>query len=291
MMYIPTKPLNRFIEKFWVIHDDALEYSAKVFPDGVIQLIINLGAPYSVLCPHGSEATFRFGSLSGERTCAWSVKQDRSCHAIGIRFRQGGAYPFFGIPLHLIANTIVDIELLWGASFVERLRDRLFTASSPASQCLFLVQALLEKAGYNPQTNSIVDMALQYMANTEEPCIRDIASNIGISHKHLLRQFDKFVGITPKALVRIRRFQRSLKLLTSYAESRLYSSALPLSMTEIAYEACYYDQSHFVHDFESFTGMTPSSFVHYYQAQQHRLFEPEYAPIRYYRHNLVTQNA
>lgn len=293
MMYIPTTPLNRFIEKFWIINDTSLEYSAKVFPDGVVQLIINLGAPYSVRCGDGMETSFLAGSLSGERLESCSVAQSRSCHAIGVRFRAGGAFPFFGVPLHELTESVVDIDLLWGKSFVENLRERLYAASSPAAQCLVLVQALLDKAGRNPQTNSTVDIALRYVLGSEEPSIRDIANRIGISHKHLLRQFDKYVGITPKALARVQRFQRSLRLLTASADAQFRNPAAYLSMTEIAYESCYYDQSHFVHEFEAFTDMKPTDYLHYHQSQNtlHRLTEPDYTPIRYYLHNLVAQPA
>jgi AraC-like DNA-binding protein len=289
MMYIPTKPLNRFIEKFWIINDESLEYSARVFPDGIVQLIINLGSPYTISSGDGSCAAFRVGSLSGERLEFCVVEQPRSCHAIGVRFRPGGAFPFFGVPLHELTEHMVDIEALWGASTVETLRQRLFAASSPASQCLVVVQTLLEKAGQNLQTNSTVEIALRTVLGAEEPCIRDIAANIGISHKHLLRQFDKYVGLTPKALARVQRFQRSLKLLKASADEQFTSLGAHLSLTEIAYESSYYDQSHFVHEFEAFTSMKPTDYIHARQVQSSlpRFAEPDYAPIRYYMHNLV----
>jgi AraC-like DNA-binding protein len=289
MMYIPTKPLNRFIEKFWIINDTTLEYSAKVFPDGIVQLIINLGSPYTISAGDGSTSRFQAGSLSGERLELCAVAQPLSCHAIGIRFRPGGAYPFFGIPLSELTEHVVDIETLWGASTVETLRQRLFGASSPAAQCLVLVQFLLEKAGQNLQTNSTVEIALKYVLGAEEPSIRDIANTIGISHKHLLRQFDKYVGLTPKALARIQRFQRSLHLLKRSADAQFTNPAAYLSLTEIAYESSYYDQSHFVHEFEAFTCMKPTDYIHARQAGKGlpRFAEPDYAPIRYYMHNLV----
>jgi AraC-like DNA-binding protein len=293
MMYIPTKPLSRFIEKFWIINDDHLEYSAKVFPDGIVQLILNLGSPYSVHSADGRTSIFRAGSLSGERLERCTVEQPRFCHTIGVRFRPGGAYPFFGIPLRELTEHVVDIETLWEVSAVEALRQQLYEAASPEDQCLILTQFLLQKAGQNLQTNSTVDIALRYILGAEEPSIREIATTIGISHKHLLRQFDKYVGLTPKALVRIQRFQRSLQLLKTSADASHINPATYHSLTEIAYETCYYDQSHFVHEFEGFTGMKPTDYIHARQAKSclPRFAEPDYAPIRYYMHNLVAITA
>ncbi|MCU0426347.1 MAG: helix-turn-helix domain-containing protein [Candidatus Kapabacteria bacterium] len=293
MMYIPTKPLHRFIEKFWIINDDALEYSAKIFPDGVVQMVVNLGSPYSVLGTDGKINHFAKGSLSGERMNPCSVKQERACHALGIRFRPGGAYPFFGVPMNELTQNVIDIEALWGASEVERFRERLWAASSPAAQCLVAVNTLLEKAGQNLQMNNTVEIALKYVLGMEEPSIRNIATTIGISHKHLLRQFDKFVGINPKALARIQRFQRSLKLLKYRADTEFVAPSQRLSLTEIAYESAYYDQSHFVHDFESFTGMNPTDYLQSISSKNTlpRFAENEYCPIRYYLHNLVGVSA
>jgi AraC-like DNA-binding protein len=293
-MMIPPAPLNLFIERFWLLDDEALAYSATVFPDGVVQLIFNLGAPYSVHAVNATHAnegspsahsahydSFAKGSLSGERMEPWSVEQQRSCHCLGVRFRPGGAYPFFQIPLGQFQEKTIDIELLWGASELDLLREQLYEAGEPQRQFAVLAQALMRRAGANLYNNSTVEIALQMILNYDDPCIRDIANRIGISHKHLLRQFDKYVGINPKALVRLQRFQRTLKTLANPANAS--------SLTEVAYECSYYDQAHFVHEFEALATMKPSDYVRSVHSLRHKgmFTSPVFMPIQYYTHNLL----
>lgn len=272
-------PLARFVERIWILHDDTLAYSAKIFPDGIAQLVLNLGAPYNVERADGVTASFTAGSLSGERMRALTVKQARSCHQIGVRFRPGGAFPFIGIPLGQFQEAIVDIELVWSHSEVETLRERLSVAASAREQCMIVEQALLSRAGRNLQTNSTVEIAMRYLSASDEPSITQIAESIGISHKHLLRQFDTYVGLNPKALAQLQRFQRSLAMLNTRED---------LSLTEIAYECSYYDQSHFVHEFERFTGMKPSAYLGSRRKALPSLAQPQYAPIEDYLRNLVS---
>lgn len=58
------------------------------------------------------------------------------------------------------------------------------------------------------------------------------------------------IGISPKQLSKVIRLQAALKLLINREES----------LTHIAYEGNYYDQSHFIKDFKEFTGVRPSDF-------------------------------
>lgn len=60
----------------------------------------------------------------------------------------------------------------------------------------------------------------------------------------------QYIGITPNLFNKINRFQLSLK----------HIAKKEASLTSIAYECGYFDQSHFIRDFKSFTGITPSAY-------------------------------
>jgi AraC-like DNA-binding protein len=71
------------------------------------------------------------------------------------------------------------------------------------------------------------------------------------------------VGLSPKAYARVRRLQAALRLL----------GGGPLGGAHVAAEVGYFDQAHFVRDFESFTGMTPT------QYSQQRILLPSHVPV------------
>jgi len=62
--------------------------------------------------------------------------------------------------------------------------------------------------------------------------------------------FVQYTGLTPKLYSQINRFQNSLQLVREGNSS----------LTSIAYECGYADQSHFIREFKSFTGLTPSGY-------------------------------
>jgi AraC-like DNA-binding protein len=58
-------------------------------------------------------------------------------------------------------------------------------------------------------------------------------------------------GLSPKSFNKISRFQLSLRLIAKNEQP----------FTSIAYDCGYFDQSHFIRDFKSFTGLTPSAYL------------------------------
>ena len=63
--------------------------------------------------------------------------------------------------------------------------------------------------------------------------------------------FTAEVGLTPKVFSRLRRFRRALDRVADRPA---------VDWTVIALECGYYDQAHFIHDFRSFAGMTPTAY-------------------------------
>jgi AraC-like DNA-binding protein len=74
---------------------------------------------------------------------------------------------------------------------------------------------------------------------------------LGIDKSTLEKKFKQKVGITPKNLAAIYRFNHAVAL-KSHKPS--------ISFTQISYECGYYDQAHLIRDFSRFTGQSPSSY-------------------------------
>ena len=81
--------------------------------------------------------------------------------------------------------------------------------------------------------------------------IENVASRYGITSRYLQKLFLQYTGLTPKLYTKINRFQNSLRLVTQNNNS----------LTSIAYDCGYFDQSHFIREFKSFTGLTPSGYT------------------------------
>ncbi len=81
--------------------------------------------------------------------------------------------------------------------------------------------------------------------------INDLSKKIGYSQKQLIRLFKTHVGITPKKFSKIIQFENTIQLLKNFEGK--YS--------EIALEAGYFDQAHFINSFKQTTGVSPDKFL------------------------------
>ncbi|WP_420917122.1 helix-turn-helix domain-containing protein [Dictyobacter halimunensis] len=79
-----------------------------------------------------------------------------------------------------------------------------------------------------------------------------IASEVGLSQRHFIQVFGEAVGLTPKLFCRVQRFQALLRSL-EYGR--------PVHWAEAALNCGYYDQAHCIHDFQAFSGLTPSTYL------------------------------
>ncbi len=73
-----------------------------------------------------------------------------------------------------------------------------------------------------------------------------------LSDRHLRRLFNRYVGISPIFFKRIVRHQKAIKALNCNPCQDLAGLAVQLG---------YYDQSHFIHEFKRFHGMSPVQFL------------------------------
>jgi AraC-like DNA-binding protein len=78
-----------------------------------------------------------------------------------------------------------------------------------------------------------------------------VTSMTGLSPKRFIERFKAAVGVAPKQYCRILRFQQAL----AHAEN-----GRRVDWTRIAMDSGYFDQAHFIHDFRSFAGLTPTGY-------------------------------
>jgi AraC-like DNA-binding protein len=80
--------------------------------------------------------------------------------------------------------------------------------------------------------------------------VGQIADELGCSRRHLSDRFGTELGLPPKALGRVLRFQRAVGLLRGGGE-----------LADVAYTCGYADQPHFNRDFRALAGVTPTEFL------------------------------
>lgn len=83
--------------------------------------------------------------------------------------------------------------------------------------------------------------------------ISDLAASLKVAPGRLLARFRRACGIAPKAYADLARFHR---FVTQFP----FETPLP-QWSQLAVEAGYYDQPHFIRSFRSFVGCTPTQYL------------------------------
>jgi AraC-like DNA-binding protein len=251
---VPSPPLDRFIASLWFCRSEPRPFALeRVLPTGTAQLIINLKEDRTRMYDPQS-GTVRAGCgtvLSGISTRYGLIDTAEQECVAGVCFRPGGTIPFFSIPAYDLCDAGVPLELVWDRARANRLREQVLAAGSPAAAL-----DALERAMANVWRGWAFDPAIEFALETfaGEPAVATIASvagRIGLSSKRLVERFKTAVGVPPKRYCRILRFQRAL----ACAERGRRAD-----WTRIALDCGYFDQAHFIHDFRSFAGITPTAY-------------------------------
>jgi AraC-like DNA-binding protein len=195
--------------------------------------------------------TYGLAMLSGARTRPFVIHNEQQDRVFGIEFRAGGAHPFFRLPSSECENQGVPLDVLWGRASGE-LRERLLEASSPAAMFSAAQSVMLSQAVRPLGVNSAVGFALRSFCQVPHVnTVGEVTNRIGMSQRRFIEVFRDQVGLTPKAFCRVRRFQYVLKSI---------HGARDVDWAQVALDSGYYDQAHFIHDFRSFSSLTPSQY-------------------------------
>ncbi len=252
--YIPSPPLNAYIEDLYYLDGPAVYPRQKVLPVASANLMINLGDAFNVYKPDQAKPfmTCTDSWWVGIWNTYHSVDWPPNVQFFGVHFKPGGAYPLLGLPLSEMNSQVVPLDALWGPGASE-IRERLHAAPTIQAGFALLEKLLLVRLCEAPYSLGMVQHAITEIYHRHGALsIRALSDQIGISQSYLGTQFKQFVGVPPKEVARFYRFAHAL---------RLIDVAQPVDLTRIAHQSQFYDQSHFNKDFVAFTGLCPSEYV------------------------------
>lgn len=155
----------------------------------------------------------------------------------------------FGIPANELTNQSADIKTFCGRDG-EILEEKIMLAANNDER-IKITCDFLEARLKNIKTDYLhIPAAIKTIINTKQAIsVNALAANSFLSMRQFERRFKAFSGFSPKLFLRITRFN-----------STLNKSFLDKSLSQIAYEYGYYDQSHFIHDFQNFSGYNPNEY-------------------------------
>ncbi|PSJ26827.1 AraC family transcriptional regulator [Streptosporangium nondiastaticum] len=169
---------------------------------------------------------------------------------MGVSLTPPGAFALLDLPMHELAGTPVRLADIIGEHREQQLIDQLASAPSWSDRFDLLDRFLpaLLTAGPDP-SDAVVHAWQRLNATSGRTLISALADDIGVRRRRLEALFREQVGVTPKALARILRFHRALRLIAD--ETR------DTGLAAVAAACGYSDQAHLTREIRALSGTTP----------------------------------
>jgi AraC-like DNA-binding protein len=168
-----------------------------------------------------------------------------------VMFQPDGLQRLHSLPIHELTNQAYDAHSVLGSS-ISHIWQILGNLQSFEDRVRVANEWLLHQSRRCPGADGISDAAHQMILTGGCIDLPALADRAGLSTRQFDRRFIRQVGMRPKLFARIARFEAAL-------ETKACSATR--SWTDVAHEFGYYDQMHMIHDFEEFTGGTPTGIL------------------------------
>lgn len=240
----PSRPVSGLLDRDYVAFSQPAGTQARwlATPVTSVTVILNLGAPFG-----GLPDSF----VAGLTDTAGIVEQNGEISCVDLKLSPLGAYTLLGVPMSELTDRVVDLGDLLPS--MRRLVGRLAEEDTWPRRFALIDSFLLDRLERGPVPADEVAFAWRRLVSTRGALpIGSLAEEVGWSRRHLVARFRQQVGLPPKRIARILRFQHLLDGLRA---------GRPVDLTRLAAECGYYDQSHMNRDFREFAGTTPSEYL------------------------------
>ncbi|HJZ76898.1 MAG TPA: DUF6597 domain-containing transcriptional factor [Vicinamibacterales bacterium] len=264
----PTRELTPYIDAIWVF-ESAIGLPADenngAPPNGCSKLTFAYGSSFdSIANGRAMTRPERRLNFVGTRDDGISLHSDRRpMGCIGIEFRPHGAFPVFGIPMGETVNFLGDADSVLG-TWAREVEEVLNTQHSVDQRVASLQERITRQLRSNrlnargrkqERHHELVAYCVRALESTHgRLTIRELERRSGYSRRYLELLFKQHVGLSPKVLAGIMRFQRFY---------RGWAQGLSFDVVRDDLYEYFYDQSHFIREFQRITGHPPGEYFQY----------------------------
>ncbi len=251
--------LRSLVDRFWALETTADDppTPSPVLPDGHVEVMVHVGAPFAEVGADGRphvQSRVLYGAQILEAARLVSAS---SGLVVGARLHPWAGALLTGVPQHELTGGIHDLSAInkrAAARLAQHLagRDDVDEAMAAFEGMLAAVfaQRIAQASDLVPPTVIAATTHAQRTGGLVR--VDQLAASVGLSTRQLERQFALHVGLSPKQLLRVLRFQQVMAALREPD---------PGDWPDLAVRLGFYDQAHFINDFRRFTGESPGAWA------------------------------
>lgn len=258
----PPKAIAAFVKHFWALEGDVTKESpfvhralAESFPEflfyykGFFKRIIN----------DNEQKCFRSG-IYGQKQSFDQFIVGQDFGIFGVHLYPYAISQLFQLPASELSDQSPDLKTLLGQEG-EILEEKVMLASNNSERAQLLSEFLIKRlVNVKMEYPNILDTIRNTINQNYSCSIDNLARDCNLSRRQFERKFKEFSGFSPRAFLNIARFSNVIKNNINTTKS----------LSKIAYESGYYDQSHFIRDFRKFSGYSPKEYFKHTQCADYR---------------------
>lgn len=238
-----VRALVGLVSSVWVqlVRDDAAPYEQRHIPNGSVELSCILGSNPRVVGP----LTEPLIEILPPGTAV-----------VGLRFRPGAASAVLGLPASELTDQIVPADALWGRG-ATAIGERMAETTTAEAALAVLQQVIVDTLADAEAPDPMVAGAVRLLQSGAD--VGTLVRSLHISERHLRRRCQVAVGLAPKPLHRLLRFQTFLAI-----SQQAMAQAPVVAKHDLALRAAragYADQSHLTRECVRLTGVAPGAFL------------------------------
>jgi AraC-like DNA-binding protein len=247
----PIPELQPIVECIWMLESEPGETAGHiepVLPDGCPELVMQFGDCFERVHADGTSERQPAILFAGQLTGQLSLRPTGTIGTLGIRFRPAGAAAILHMPQQPLRGATPSVETLDGRLYrmLSAIRASSCSLADAAGRVQRSLLTRLDEDWLDPRVHAAVDVIARSRGQTP---IDRVAARSGVTPRHLERRFADLVGVSPKRLARIVRFQRALRMMQRPLVNGAMTSA----------ECGYADQPHFIREFTDLAGCSPGA--------------------------------
>lgn len=256
MQYREFKPrpeLSEYIKCYWSLtsDEDQKHSRERVFPDGCMELIFHFGDLFKKFTGKNDYHVQPRSFIHGQLRKFMELEATGRIGVFSARFYPAGLQPFLHTDVGSFTDSTLSILDALGEEGLE-LENTIVNAISDERRVKLVEEFLLGKLRSGAEQQAYISHCVNAIMNLDgNIVVEDLAAELKIGKRQLERKFASCVGLSPKHLARIVRFNKALQLIENHDFS---------SFTSAAHEGGFYDQAHFIKDFKELTGLNPKKY-------------------------------
>lgn len=254
--YQPSSVLAPFVECYFIWDSEGPMEEAMVIespPNSFCSIVFNYGDPYFLQNKKYDRLSVPMQFVAGLSIYSYKLFLQGQIGIAGIVFKPAALATIFGLPMYEYTEERIDLYRVFKRQVIDKTILKIKSADDETQRVRVLEEFIMQQYYVQKPEPDYIDQAANFIvAHNGMLQVTDLLKDSFMSRRTFERRFFQKVGLSPKYYARIRRIGYLCNLIAGKKK---------VDWPKIFYECEFYDQAHFIKDFEEFTGRTPQQYL------------------------------